>query len=198
MIRTRHAKLVSVSILFSLLFLVVSCKSTRSQTQNLLRPVYVTNSKKINLLSPENVCEVQDRLQLFNGTFGDTGFSMMSYTQIDKTGISLSLINDFGTDMGNLFFDGVQVSFESAYLPSKLPGEYIVAEIQNAYYDEEILQKNYASAGLRFEVLSEDDSVKVRKIFDGKKLIEEIYISEEKVNIINYLRGYSFELINAE
>ena len=195
MIRTRHAELVSASILLiSILFLSISCKSTRAVQNTELHPVYVTNSKKINLLLPENTTVELDILQQFNGTFGDTDFSMLSFSQIDKSEISLSLINDFGTDMGHLYYDGDHVSFKSAYLPSKLPGEYIVAEIQNAYYDEKVLQENYSKAGLKFEC----ETPGLRKIYDGKKLIEEIFISDDKVKIINYLRGYSFELINAE
>jgi hypothetical protein len=195
MIRTRHAELVSASILLiSILFLSISCKSTRAVQNTELRPVYVTNSKKINLLPPENTTVELDILQQFNGTFGDTDFSMLSFSQIDKSEISLSLINDFGTDMGHLYYDGEHVSFKSPYLPSKLPGEYIVAEIQNAYYDEKVLQENYSKAGLKFDCETEG----VRKIYDGKKLIEEIYISVDKVKIINYLRDYTFELINAE
>ena len=195
MIRTRHAELVSASLLLiTILFLISSCKSTRAVKNTELRPVYVTNSKKINLLPPENTTVELDILQQFNGTFGDTDFSMLSFSQIDKSEISLSLINDFGTDMGHLYYDGDHVSFKSAYLPSKLPGEYIVAEIQNAYYDEKVLQENYSKADLKFEC----ETPGLRKIYDGKKLIEEIFISDDKVKIINYLRGYSFELINAE
>ena len=192
---TGHAELVSASILLiTIVFLSISCKSTRTIQNSELRPVYVTNSKKINLLPPENTTVELDILQQFNGTFGDTDFSMLSFSQIDKSEISLSLINDFGTDMGHLYYDGDHVSFKSAYLPSKLPGEYIVAEIQNAYYDEKVLQENYSKAGLKFEC----ETPGLRKIYDGKKLIEEIFISDDKVKIINYLRGYSFELINAE
>ena len=192
---TGLAELVSASLLLiTILFLISSCKSTRAVQNTELRPVYVTNSKKINLLPPENTTVELDILQQFNGTFGDTDFSMLSFSQIDKSEISLSLINDFGTDMGHLYYDGDHVSFKSAYLPSKLPGEYIVAEIQNAYYDEKVLQENYSKAGLRFEC----ETPGLRKIYDGKKLIEEIFISDDKVKIINYLRGYSFELINAE
>ena len=195
MIRTRHAELVSASLLLiTILFLISSCKSTRAVKNTELRPVYVTNSKKINLLPPENTTVELDILQQFNGTFGDTDFSMLSFSQIDESEISLSLINDFGTDMGHLYYDGDHVSFKSAYLPSKLPGEYIVAEIQNAYYDEKVLQENYSKAGLKFEC----ETPGLRKIYDGKKLIEEIFISDDKVKIINYLRGYSFELVNAE
>ena len=192
---TGHAELVSASLLLiTILFLISSCKSTRAVQNTELHPVYVTNSKKINLLPPENTTVELDILQQFNGTFGDTDFSMLSFSQIDKSEISLSLINDFGTDMGHLYYDGDHVSFKSAYLPSKLPGEYIVAEIQNAYYDEKVLQENYSKAGLKFEC----ETPGLRKIYDGKKLIEEIFISDDKVKIINYLRGYSFELINAE
>jgi len=192
---TGHAEFVSASLLLiTILFLISSCKSTRTIQNSELHPVYVTNSKKINLLPPENTTVELDILQQFNGTFGDTDFSMLSFSQIDKSEISLSLINDFGTDMGHLYYDGDHVSFKSAYLPSKLPGEYIVAEIQNAYYDEKVLQENYSKAGLKFEC----ETPGLRKIYDGKKLIEEIFISDDKVKIINYLRGYSFELINAE
>ena len=195
MIHTRHAELVSASLLLiTILFLISSCKSTRTIQNSELRPVYVTNSKKINLLPPENTTVELDILQQFNGTFGDTDFSMLSFSQIDKSEISLSLINDFGTDMGHLYYDGDHVSFKSAYLPSKLPGEYIVAEIQNAYYDEKVLQENYSKAGLKFEC----ETPGLRKIYDGKKLIEEIFVSDDKVKIINYLRGYSFERITAE
>lgn len=192
---TGLAELVSASLLLiTILFLISSCKSTRAVQNTELHPVYVTNSKKINLLPPENTTVELDILQQFNGTFGDTDFSMLSFSQIDKSEISLSLINDFGTDMGHLYYDGDHVSFKSAYLPSKLPGEYIVAEIQNAYYDEKVLQENYSKAGLKFEC----ETPGLRKIYDGKKLIEEIFISDDKVKIINYLRGYSFELVNAE
>ena len=192
---TGLAELVSASLLLiTILFLISSCKSTRAVQNTELRPVYVTNSKKINLLPPENTTVELDILQQFNGTFGDTDFSMLSFSQIDKSEISLSLINDFGTDMGHLYYDGDHVSFKSAYLPSKLPGEYIVAEIQNAYYDEKVLKENYSKAGLKFDC----ETPGCRKIYDGKKLIEEIFISDDKIKIINYLRAYTFELINAE
>ena len=195
MIRSRHVELVSASILLiSILFLTISCKSTKAVQEKALRPVYITNTKKITLLPLSACTKTVDKLQLFNGAFGESAFSLLSFTQINSDSISLSLLNDFGTDMGNLFYDGTSVSFESSFLPSNLPGQYIVAEIQNAYYDEEVLQDNYSKAGLRFDC----ESRGLRKIYDGKKLIEEIYISDDKVKIINYLRGYTFELINAE
>lgn len=160
-----------------------------------LRPVYITNSKKIMLLLPEYNDVVVDSIQLLNGSFGDAEFSLMSYTQIDSTGISLSLMNDFGTDMGNVFYDGEKVVFDSAYFPKQLPGEYIIADIQNAFYDSTVLKRNYEKSGLIFEEEINENST-IRKIIDKKKVIEEIRIEEKSVSINNYLRNYKYVLIS--
>ena len=107
-------------------------------------------------------------------------------------------MNDFGADMGNLFYDGISVIFDTAYFPKALPGEYIICDIQNAYYDKDELRKNFEAAGLKFVVITEENAVEIRKIFDGKNLIEEISISQNEVKIQNFLRGYSYQLVNAE
>ena len=204
-------------ILFSMIFLsCTSVKKTEAEgkAETLFRPVYITNSKKVNLLMPFHAAAVFEGLQLLNGSFGTSSFTLLSYTQIDSSGISLSLMNDFGTDMGNVFFDGQQVIFDSAYFPKALPGEYIICDIQNAYYDEGAVRKNLESAGLKFEVSREAgsqaadfaggaelagvtdsaDLIEIRKILDGKKVIEEITILKNTIKIKNYLRGYEYNL----
>ena len=189
---------------------LISCASTKKVTPENdftatgLRPIYVTNTKKVNLLLPEYAAGVLDELQLLNGSFGSTSFNLLSYTQIDATAINLSLMNDFGTDMGNLFYDGSQVIFDSAYFPKALPGEYIICDIQNAFYDENYLRMNYEAAGLEFEVWNgsgynlEAGKNERRLIKDGKKLIEEISIIDDTVTIKNHLRGYEYKLTKIE
>ena len=193
-----------IFLIFSLF--LISCKTTQpvksAAKVSSCGPVYITNTKKINLLLPEYAGQVFEGLQLLNGSFGSTRFNLMSYTQIDSHGVSLSLMNDFGTDMGNLFYDGNKVIFDSAYFPKALPGEYIVCDIQNAYYDSAALEENYKNAGLIFEetmILWETGTPEdIRKIYDGKKLIEEISIHDGTVKIKNYLRGYEYELTKLE
>ena len=199
-------KLISICLLS--LFLI-SCKSTEAGkssskkiTADGLRPIYITNSKKVNLLLPEYAGQIFEGLQLLNGSFGDKSFNLLSYTQIDARGISLSLMNDFGTDMGNLFYDGEKVIFDSAFFPKSLPGEYILCDIQNAFYDAATLEENYKNAGLNFEYLlptwAKGTSEEARFIYDGKKLIEEISIKDNTVTIKNYLRGYEYQLTKLE
>ena len=187
---------------------LISCASTKkaapenSYTAKGLRPIYITNSKKVNLLLPENAAGIFEGLQLLNGSFGSTSFNLLSYTQIDATAICLSLMNDFGADMGNLFYDGSQVIFDSAYFPKALPGEYIICDIQNAYYDYTVLEENYKNAGLIFEDFliwhETGGAEEVRRISDGKKVIEEISIIDDTVTIKNHLRGYEYKLTKVE
>ena len=183
---------------------LTSCATVKNQ--NSLKPVYVTNTKKIRLLSTDNISNPIDQVQMLKGKFGDTSFSLLSYTQIDDQQISLSLFTDFGNDMGSLYYDGNSVILDSAFVPEKLPAEYIVADIQNAFYDFESLRENYLKAGLTFEANEEvqrgvdgrETSYIVRRITDGKKLIEEITILNNTITIKNLLRGYEYQLIKAE
>ena len=196
----------TIAIFLFLSLFLISCKTTQpvkaAGKVSICGPVYITNTKKVNLLLPECTGQIFEGLQLLNGSFGKTSFNLLSYTQIDSHGVSLSLMNDFGTDMGNLFYDGDKVIFDSAYFPKALPGEYIVCDIQNAFYDSAALEENYKKAGLIFEetlILWETGTPEeIRKIYDGKKLIEEISIHDDTVTIKNYLRGYEYQLTKLE
>ena len=195
--------------IFVLSLFLISCKSTDvvktsagKITATGLRPIYITNSKKVELLLPEYADGAYDVFRILDGNFGNTSFSFLSYTQIDETGISLSLMNDFGADMGNVFYDGTKVVFDSAYFPKNLPGEYIICDIQNAFYDSAVLEENYKNAGLTFEetvIMWETGTPEeIRKIFDGSKLIEEISNHDDTITIKNYLRGYEYKLTKIE
>lgn len=224
-VETTFKKVSIILCSIALSIFLISCASTKNPDATSsgphskgLRPIYITNSKKVNLLGPENAGTVFDGLQLLNGSFGDTSFALLSYTQLDAKEISLSLMNDFGADMGSVFYDGQKVIFDSAYFPKALPGEYIICDIQNAYYDEDALRDNYESAGLAFEVwpaavdvvtatggagrgtggVSGEGVREIRRISDGKKLIEEITILENTITIKNYLRGYEYNLMKVE
>lgn len=192
---------ISIIILLSLVSLV-SCTSSKQEfkikTCTNLNPVYITNSKKVYLLSSIYNSQIIDSLQLLNGNYGPTDFSLLIYTQIDSRGINLSMMNEFGADMGNLSFNDKQIIFDSSYFPSQLSGEYIICDIQNAFYDTSILTQHYANSKLNFEAFLIDyetgGPVEIRKISDGNNLIEKITIENKLITIENFLRNYSYVL----
>lgn len=139
----------------------------------------------------------QDNVQLLNGSFGEQTFGLIVYLQADSNGIFMSLLNDFGTDMGSLSYDGRQVDFQSSVFPANLKAEYILLDIQNAYYKKQNLEKLYNDVGLNFEEVVRNNK-SVRRIMNKDKVIEEITITENFIKITNVLRGYEYNLSKGE
>ena len=163
----------------------------KEKDDNLLNPVYVTNRNKISLLPPSAIDFPINTYQLIEGQFGKNSFTMMAYIELSEEGIFISLLNDFGTDMGVISYDGQKVYFESPYFPKNLKGEYVISDIQNVYYNTELLKTNYEKAGLQF-ICGAD----YRQILNGNKVIEEIKFNEQSVTIKNFLRDYEYNLVD--
>ena len=159
-------------------------------------PVHVTNTRVVDLLPPEDIASPIDALYMFTGSFGTSSFYMQAFIQANEDGIFINLLNDFGSDMGTLTYTGTELSFASAVLPSSLKAQYIVADIQFAYYDAAAVARSLRRAGLDFTV-TKDDGMELRRIMSGKKCIEEISITSSSVSIINHLRGYEYHLTEA-
>lgn len=159
--------------------------------------VYVTNSKKVNILGSEHILHDMDEVQLFEGIFGDRNFSIPLYIFADKNGMYISMLNDVGTSMGELSFDGKSVDFHSNLFPENMKAEYIVWDIQLAFYDGESLAQRLALWKLDFQIENVDGK-ETRKIIDGKNLIEEIIMENKSVVIKNHLRGYEYHLSGVE
>ncbi len=192
----------STTVAVSVLGSCASTGSTVSTAKN-LSSVYVTNTNKIKVLMPEYMGGEIDSLYIFSADFGSQSLSALSYFFSDQTEMSLTLLSDFGPDIGHLNYDGTTVDF---VLPVKAPikGEYIVADLQNIFYPADCLSENYSAAGLVFESTSMEDGSEVRTISSKNKPVEKITIkySDDKIPnevvLENTLRGYSYTLEMAE
>ncbi len=174
------------------------CVSSRLQnSESSLNPVYVTNRKKIMLLPASDFAFKKDEEQILSGKYGNNNFSFLCYLLIDEKSISLNLFNEFGIGMGNVFYDGNEATFDSAVFPKNLKAEYIIFDLQLAYYSSDALENAFNKIGMKFVSEKNDDNgseKETRKVFDGKKLIEQIEISGNEIKIQNFLRGYSYNL----
>lgn len=160
-----------------------------------LNPVYVTNRAKVFPLTPENIAEDVEGMQIFSGQFTFRGrkidFSSPVYVQADAQAIVLMLLSDFGVETGTIFFDGKEARIESSFFPTNIKCEYIILDLQNAYYRADALESLYQSAGLEFAETTEDGK-KTRIIKQGNKIIEEISIDADVIQIKNRLRSYEY------
>ena len=181
-------------LIFFVLFFT-GCSTNK--IQNNTNPVYVTNTKTMTLLPLENMDGIKNSYQLLNGVFGENKFTLLCYIVCDTEKISIDLLNDFGTDMGNLYYDGNSVQFASAVFPENLKAEYILLDIQNAYYRADSVQAAYKASGLIFEEEIQNNTI-IRKIKNGNKIIELITKNGNSVKIQNSLRGYEFNLTEGE
>lgn len=211
-----------------LAFSVISCSSSKIQqisqkneNSSVLPQVYITNSKKIKLLKNSEFQGNFDKIQMISGNFGTQNFEFLGNLQIDSNSLSLTILSPMGTDLGAIYFDEKGIVLDSAYFPQNLKAEYIICDIQSAYFPAESLRENFRKAGLSFteEIMNlskNEENVKtddktpqnsknfieknqiIRKIYDKNKIIEEIVISQNEIRISNKLRNYEYILINLE
>ncbi|MCQ2248175.1 MAG: DUF3261 domain-containing protein [Treponema sp.] len=195
-------------------FVLASCSTVRqegiaSQTSQASKieqqkkfnyKVHVTNAKTMNLMLPENMDGSVDRVYLFVGDFGNRSFIAPLYFTSDSQGMYISILNDLGTSLAELSFSETGVDFDSELLPGKMgkmKAEYIVSDIQAAFYNVDALKDHYRNSGLLFETHPAGNG-EVRVVMDGKKVIMTITKDENIVCIKNFLRGYSYELTGAQ
>lgn len=166
------------------------------------RPVYVTDTKAVSLLPPSCMAGSMDTFQLLTGSYGTQHFALQAYTRADADGISMTLLNEMGITVATLSYTKDGTNFQSAYMPDNIREEYLLLDFQNAYYDADALRDHYAANGLRFE-RSREGGRDYRRIYDGRKLIEEIITEENtaagtRLSVQNRLRSYRYELTELE
>ena len=121
----------------------------------------------------------------------------------------MTILNEFGSTMASLFYDGVSLDFDSAVFPENFKSEYIVADFQFCLYDAGEIKSALKKIGLDFDVSTacgaDGDSVESRILSKKDKRISKITKTygkneksgkEELKSILyeNFLRGYSYTL----
>lgn len=165
-----------------------------------LNPVYLTNKKRVTVLSPSAVERPVDVMQRITADFRGRAFSSDCLLVADEDQLFMAILNEFGTTMGELSYDGENTVFESSLFPPQLKAEYVVFDVQLCYYRADVLREALSAAGLRFVVGTSDgdsSNTETRSVYDGKKEIIHIEKTADKIVYKNLLRGYSYTLAGA-
>lgn len=174
-----------------------SCVTNKPENP-FVSPVYVTNQVKYILLPPEDIAVSLDMVQHISGIYGKQQFVMDTWVQADVSSITMMFFNNFGSNMGELLYDGKTVLLESPYFPSSLKPEYVIADFQFCFYRSDILAEALKDIGLILEInnieIPGTDPLERRIILSGTKKIIEIEKTPKRVLYNNILRGYSYTL----
>lgn len=187
----------TIKILFSLMILLLATSCVSVKKINDLEPVYVTNTKQINVLPPQHIKENVDEVMLLTADMGNEVFTTPVYVSADKDGIYMTILTDFGIEIGSIWYDGQVADMDCSMFPKNLKAVYLINEFQNGFYKSEALKKNLENSKLIFEENQKGDTI-VRTVKSGNKIIENIVISKNSVEISNILRGYKITLLKSE
>ena len=139
-----------------------------------------------------------DSLQKMTANFGkDNSFDFDVYVISDSSQLSMTILNEFGTTMASLFYDGASLDFDSVIFPKQLKAEYIVADFQFCLYNVDDLKPALEKIGVNLEVTSEpagDEIAEVRTLSKKGKVISKITKTALSIKYENFLRGYSYIL----
>ncbi|MBQ3966068.1 MAG: DUF3261 domain-containing protein [Treponema sp.] len=193
-----------IFLLSLLTVLLLSCGSTKvisadaSLSGSSLNPVYITDKKSITLLPTRAVEKNIDAVQHFKAHFGQKDFESDCLLIADSEKLTVTILNNFGTTMGELNYNNNLVVFNSDLFPKSIKAEYIVADIQFCLYRAADIKKTLEEAGLTFVFSQEENpdgtSMESRSIFDGDQEIVRIEKSSGLILLSNFLRGYSYTL----
>ena len=192
-----------LSMFSSLITFFTGCQSSPKIQGSKTEPVYITNSKKFYLLSPKEISSPFEKQIMFEGEFQKNSFSILSYLQATEQELYINIFTDFGTSLGEIIYNGTEIVFDSAIFPKNLKPEYIISDIQFAYYNFDAVKNalNKIQIGF-FNESSNSDSTQIFTIRNGLKstspLIEKITYSGNIITIENFLRGYKYILTEAQ
>lgn len=174
-----------------------SCGSARHAAAGAnLNPVFVTDRATFHLLPTAMREKNIDAVQHISAKFGSREFESDCLLIADGEQLSLTMLNELGTTVGELNYNNDLVVFNTALFPSAIKAEYIVADVQFCLYRADALRAALEEIGLRFEVAAADGS-ETRRIFDGEKEIIHIEKTAERIAYTNVLRGYGYVLQGA-
>lgn len=171
-------------------FTVISCQSVRPA-----HTVYITDSDTMELLPPSAIGEPMESHQLLTGSFnGRNEFTVEAYLVADFDKTDILMMSPTGQTLCTITWNGETLDFSSSFIPaSEIKAEYIVADMQLAFYDKTEIGKVVAASGLRFEFKSHGNT-QTRRIYKDGAIVWSMERSDAALTVVNHLRNYTYEI----
>ncbi|MDR2841654.1 MAG: DUF3261 domain-containing protein [Spirochaetaceae bacterium] len=177
-------------------FALNSCIAEKSESN----VVYITDDTMFKLLPPAAIEKPVEGFEQITAMYNGNTYLITAYVDADSSLLSMSFFNSLGTTMGELIYDGKNVSFVSALLPKNIKAEYIAADFQLCFYSTNDINLNFKNknpakdSDLAITSVFDNSGKELRTIYRNTKKIIEIVRTETSVTYTNFLRSYSYTL----
>jgi len=135
-------------------------------------------------------------VQQITALWPDRKETLLCVLELDKQRIAMAGLSNDGLGLFNLTYDGETiVSDKSPLLPDSVAPEFIITDLQLAYWPVDVLQKNLNASSWRLEV----DTTHRRLYYQGNKMVEVNYpvpdaVWAKSVELINYRHNYRLQI----
>jgi hypothetical protein len=177
-----------VTFFFVILIGISSCASKPAARKTEFY-VDLTKNSKFFILPPRDIEKPMDMAQHISASFGRQNHFINAWVKADETKIEMSMFNEMGATMGELFFEEGFIDFKSSVIPEFFGPEFIIADFQVCFYDPHSLSISLKKCGLNLNVDNDN-----RYIMRRNNLIIEIPKTNSRVTLVNYLRGYTYSI----
>jgi len=155
--------------------------------------VNITDSSKFVLLPTEGIEQDMDMAQFLSAKFRGKDYFLNGWVKANKDEIEMVFFNELGTNLGEISYKNGAVRFSSDVIPKSavkyFKPEYIISDFQFCFYDPILLGESLKNSGLIMETNGGS-----RRILNGNDIIIEVKKTNNSVELINRLQGYSYTL----
>ncbi|MFA5919860.1 MAG: DUF3261 domain-containing protein [Methylococcaceae bacterium] len=131
-------------------------------------------------------------VQQITALWPDRKETLLCVLELDKQRIAMAGLSNDGLSLFNLTYDGrAIVSDKSPLLPDSVAPEFILSDLQLAYWPVAVLQESLRASSWRLEA----DRTHRRLYYQGNKTVEVNYLEPDavwakSVELINYRYNY--------
>jgi hypothetical protein len=181
--------------LIPLFLLFFSCSSTDLHKGEL--SYFITDEKRVELLSPSLLGETRSIQQFVQGRYGDNEYSLMAVVQLKNEAIFIQGLTAMGTSLFEITYRENQVDYSGSNRFPQDTALYILADYQLCYYPASLLEGSLEKSGIRFEEILSSSGWE-RDLYDGEEKIISIRREGQMLLFTNILRNYSYNIEEAD
>ncbi len=165
-------------------------------------PVYLSKTATFALISPNEWAPTLESQTLMQATYASKNYTFQFVLSMTTSNITVLGLTDTGQELFRLGYEQDHLSFSSLIPKNRLKPEYLLADIELAYFPIEILNDRLHASGLTLIV-----SDNKRLIYEGTAPIITIDFSPPTDNATgarplmiytHHMHGYTYSIFDLE